>query len=119
MIAKVLCTPDAQRKLSELTQLRGGEGIARAEIEFREVPYFLVSRARTRDSWLESGKDINAMRVMDVSAAGLIIDPDSEPLADDPNQARRHTFVPWTNVISLTVERPETGASPDAPEANG
>ena len=56
----------------------------------------------------ETKGDVNAMRVLDVTEQGLIVDPDSEPLPQDPNAARRHTFIPWTNVISLTVERPQS-----------
>ena len=73
------------------------------EIEFREVPYFLVSRSR--EQWTEGRGDINAVRVLAVTDLGLIIDPSSEPVGEGGNQAKHHTIVPWSNVISLTIER--------------
>lgn len=77
------------------------------EIEFREVPYCIVSRSR--ENWGGERGDINALRLLSAGSAGLVVDPDSRPVEGQNNQGHRHTLIPWTNVISLTVARGSGG----------
>ncbi len=103
MIAKCQCSAEAARKLREFAVMDSGEGPCVAEIEFREVPYFLVSRSR--EKWMEGRGDINVVRVINATSLGLVIDPASESVETQSAQASRHTMIPWANVISLTIDR--------------
>lgn len=97
MIARLDCSAEALQRLHELAGMGAVSVAGVAEIEFREVPYFLVSRSR--EQWTEGRGDINAVRVLSVTDLGVVVDPASDPRA----QAARRTIIPWTNVISLTV----------------
>lgn len=102
MIARVSCTENAARALREFCALPGKAGECGGEIEFRELPYFLVERSAHR--WTEGQGDVNVVRVLAANDRGLVIDPLSETM-EAGKVAGRHTLVPWTNVVSLTIER--------------
>ncbi len=110
MIAKGRLTKEAAAVLKEMSGIKGSSSITEAEIEFREVPYFLVSRSRV--NWTEEQGDVNEIQILWASESGLSVDPLNEPTKDkdDPTQALRHTLIPWSNVLSLTLIRNEFGS---------
>ena len=95
-----LCTLShtAEIALREIAGLTAGEPLAGAEVEFKELPYFLVSRSRMTWDFEKQG-DINAVRLDRITDRGLLINPEPE------SACPRVTLIPWTNVISLTVAR--------------
>ena len=105
MIAKLFCEPAAAKALAAKTGIALTDGpVESVEVEFRELPYFIVSRSR--EQWTEARGDINAIKVIGASDFGLLTDPDSTP-AGDTTSPRRTTLIPWTNIISLTLtQRP-------------
>lgn len=109
MIAKMTLTPQAAAFLAASAGMDSAE-VSGGELEFRHVPYFLV--ARSREKWApEVQGDIDSVRVLNVSPLGLVVAPDGGTLGGNPAQAQRHTVVPWSNVISYTLNR---GGSPTA-----
>lgn len=95
MNAKCLCTPEAANALCKALELSCSDAVV-AEIEFRELPYCIVSRSR--EQWTEARGDITALRVVGITERGLVLDPDGEETTPS-----RRTLIPWTNIISLTV----------------
>ncbi len=83
------------------------QGPAGGEVEFREVPYFMVSRSR--EKWPEEKGDINTVRVLNATERGLVVDPLSETAGSDKTEALRQTLIPWTNIISLTLDKSSAG----------
>lgn len=103
MIAPCRVSPNAAFALRLRLGVEGSVPFSAVEVEFREVPYFLVSRSQAQ--WSTEQGDINEVNIIGANDTGLIVDPEAQPLGDDPNQARRHTLVPWANVISLSITR--------------
>lgn len=102
MISPGYCAAEAATRLAQAIGI-GIENVAlRLEIEFREVPYFIVSRSRKQ--WAEDQGDINAVCVVDANEKGILIDPDTG--AERAGNSKR-VFVPWTNVLSLSVSSAE------------
>ena len=101
MITKCTCTKEAGNVLRERVGLEASSAEARVEIEFREVPYFIVSRSK--DRWDPAKGDINAVSILAATEDGLIADPDSHPRKVDGSDETRRTLIPWANIISLTV----------------
>lgn len=101
MIAKCHCTPEAQEALKIHLQGyasdHGAITFTEAEIEFRELPYLFV--LRSREQWQEGDPDPHAVRVINANASGLVINPGRTPQDSD----NRRVFVPWANIISLTL----------------
>jgi len=102
MIARCVLTDEAAGELRSRAAIAAAEGGKSGELEFREVPYFLVSRSMK--NWSEEKGDINIVRVLNATEAGLVIDPTSETAVSGGTQAPRHTLVPWTNIISITLD---------------
>lgn len=82
--------------MRELLQLAGDTAVGPLEIEFKEVPYFLVSRAASKWSPEQQG-DLNEIEILGVGEKGLIVDPDST------GGKTRRTLVPWSNIVSLSL----------------
>lgn len=99
MIARLRCTESAARKVRAACALPEGGGACEGEIEFRELPYFMVERSAMK--WTEGQGDVNTVQIVDATDRGIVIDP----LSESDRAATRHTLVPWTNVVSLTIER--------------
>lgn len=102
MITRCSLTFEAAEKLREVLGLPKDVEVGAALLEFREVPYFIVSRSR--DKWTEEQGDINTVRLMGMNDKGLLADPDNSGKAK-LGEVGRLTLIPWPNVISLTVER--------------
>ncbi|MCB2155897.1 hypothetical protein KQI84_13525 [bacterium] len=98
MNAKCLCTPEAARALCQAMGLPAAD-VVEAEIEFRELPYCIVSRSR--EQWTEARGDITALQVVAIGDRGLVLDPGST--TSDGQDSARRTLIPWTNILSLTV----------------
>ncbi len=94
MISPCRCSETAGRQLAVILGLEAGVG--QAEVEFREIPYFVVSRSR--EKWNPERGDINAVDLEQVTDRGLIFTGDG--------QAKR-SLVPWQNVISITARTEE------------
>lgn len=101
------CSAVAEAALRERIGFPSAAPFGDVEVEFKEVPYFIVSRSRQKP-WDASRGDISRMDVVGVSTDGLVVDPDVPP-ADT-----RRTLIPWSNIISLTI----SGASAGAPEGS-
>jgi len=97
VIARCLCEADAAGSIAREIYKAEPAGTREFEIEFREVPYFIVSRSKQQ--WMEARGDINCVRVVGATALGILIDP----AAGVPGE---RTFVPWTNVLSMTMRPP-------------
>ncbi len=93
MLSPCRCTPEAERELRALFGIPESETLGGVEAEFREVPYFLVSRSRQQ--WSPEKADINELLLIGADERGIYVDPDSA--------GRRMTLVPWPNVVSLTL----------------
>ncbi len=103
MLSPCRCHPDAHEGLREIFGLAESDAVDTGEIEFKEVPYFLVARSRSQWQPEESG-DINEIHIMRAGERGLVVDPD----AGQPG--RRQTLIPWSNVLSLSITRAGEGA---------
>jgi len=105
------CKPSAraEKELRRLLCLEGQEGLTIVEVEFRELPYFMVARSRVKWDAASQG-DINVVSLLHVTAEGIVVDPLSQPLPGSDTQAVRHTLIPWQNVISLSITRADSGA---------
>ena len=96
MLTKCRLTHRAKVAIQAALQAPSGQPIHCAELEFKELPYFLVSRSRAGWNTEEKG-NINEILLENVSERVLIVDPDV-----NDNKCRR-TLVPWANVISISV----------------
>lgn len=104
MLSTCRCGEASRPPLGEILGLGDTSALETVEVEFKEVPYFLVSRSRMQ--WdAEKAGDINEVLLVDVTAGGLVVAPDGE---DAPHG--RRTFVPWQNVISLSTTRTHKGS---------
>ncbi len=103
MIARIQCSPTASAQLRDACAMPSLAGACAGELEFREVPYFMVSRSAA--NWSDAQGDINTIRVLSATALGLVIDPLSETNGGEGTEAVRQTLVPWTNVVSLTLDK--------------
>lgn len=109
MISSCFCSGEAQARLCDHFGIRGDAAVAEVQVEFKEIPYFIVSRSRM--SWNPEQGDINAINLLNVNERGIFVDPVSlqgQPAAADGGS--RQTFVPWSNVLSLTITRADRGA---------
>ena len=98
MISPARCTPEAARALAGQLGLPGDVSFDALEVEFREIPYFIVSRSRA--TWDQGAKgDINAFEVLSVGQHGMLVNSSGE------QSDQRFTLIPWANVISITVKR--------------
>jgi hypothetical protein len=88
------------RSLCEKTGIDLSGAVSAVEVEFREVPYFIVARAR--DKWSPEQGDVNAFQIIGVTDTGLLADPKS--LSKTDALSNKQTFIPWTNILSLSVE---------------
>ncbi len=107
MIAPCKLTPAAEAVIRGMLGFETAAPVVSAEIEFREVPYFLV--ARSREKWSAEQGDINEVQVIAANEFGLVINPDNRPTGGDLPQAPRHTLVPWQNILSLSLGRDAGG----------
>ncbi|MCC6548324.1 hypothetical protein IT570_14290 [Candidatus Sumerlaeota bacterium] len=108
MISFCFCSGEAHARLCDFFGFHRDEKVAGVEVEFREIPYFIVSRSRT--AWNPEQGDINAINLLSVNDGGIFVDSVSmqgQPAADG---SRRHTFIPWSNVLSMTITRAAKGA---------
>jgi hypothetical protein len=81
-----------------------GEPIGSVELEFKELPYFIVSRAKVR--WDPSMGDVSEIAIARINDRGLVVNPE---IGGDPSEPTRFTFVPWTNIVSLSITRAHQG----------
>lgn len=101
MLSPCRCTAESRSALRAQFGLAADAPIAGVEVEFREVPYFLVSRSR--QAWSPtSAENINELQLAGLGERGLLVDPDGE--------GKRLTLVPWQNVISLTISNVEASS---------
>lgn len=104
MLSTCRCGEASRPPLGRLLGIEDSSALETVEVEFKEVPYFLVSRSRMQ--WdVEQAGDINEVLLVAVSDGGLIVAPDG---ADVP--AGRRTLIPWHNVISLSTTRTHKGS---------
>jgi hypothetical protein len=108
MLSACRCSREAEVSLRSLLGIAAGDPISGVELEFKELPYFIVSRARTR--WDPAMGDINVIQIVRITDQGIVVDPRvmaEDEVAAEPGQL---TFVPWPNVVSLSITRaPEGG----------
>lgn len=105
MLTTCRLSDNAQRALSA----EFGEDAIGAEIEFKELPYFMVTRSRT--NWnFETQGDINAILMLDITDRGIMVDPERE------GEPARKTLIPWSNIISLSIVRGADDSSPTKEE---
>ena len=100
MLTVCRLSEDAKKSL----QAMFGCAAAGAEAEFKELPYFLVTRSRTAWDAGEKG-DINTILLVAVNERGLVVDPER-----GANEPARLTLIPWPNVVSFSITRPAGGA---------
>jgi len=94
MIAKCHCTKESQTALQKFAGVDSKDFSTLAEIEFRELPYFLVSRSR--EKWMEGSEDVNAVKLVGANEHGVVFNPGPS------NEDSKRTFVPWQNIISFS-----------------
>lgn len=92
------CTEVAARQLRETMGLVGAEAFTGIEVEFRELPYFVVSRGRLKQN-PETAQEIT-LPLLRLNERGLVFD---SRLPGQEGEAV--AFVPWQNVISLSITR--------------
>jgi hypothetical protein len=108
MLSSCRCTPEAEASLRSIYGLSGSEPISGIEIEFKELPYFIVSRAKVR--WDPAMGDINVIQLVRISDQGLVVDPRVIVEGESSDEPGQLTFIPWPNVVSLSITRaPEGG----------
>ncbi|MBI1290116.1 hypothetical protein GC173_02565 [bacterium] len=108
MLSTCRCSSQAEASLRTLMGLPEATRIAGVELEFKELPYFIVSRAKVR--WDPAMGDINVIQIDRINDQGLVVD--TRVLADDETDGEpgQLTFIPWPNVVSLSITRaPEGG----------
>ena len=106
MISPCTCSADGRAQLLGLMGVQPTLGAPADEVnlEFRELPYFIVSRARLRREGAPSGAgDVAGMQILGANTLGLLVDP---RLEDSPADGPQRVFVPWTNVISVSFRTP-------------
>ena len=96
MIAKCFCSSDAKASLAKSLGVSDEQSSELAEVEFRELPYFFVSRSK--EQWMEGQGDPNSVRIVSATEQGLLFDPG----ANSQQKERKVCFVPWLNIISLS-----------------
>lgn len=79
---------------------------ASVELEFKELPYFIVSRSKVK--WDPSLGDVNLVTLLRATEVGLVVDPEFGE--SQSGNGMRQTLIPWTNVISLSITRADEGA---------
>lgn len=95
MLTQCRLSAQARTALTALLPVPSGMQLSGAEVEFKELPYFLVTRSRT--TWdAEKMGDINVISLEAVSERGLVVDPQVA------GATQRLTLIPWANVISLS-----------------
>jgi len=106
MLSSCRCSSAAEASLRSLLGLGAGDAIASIEIEFKELPYFIVSRAKVR--WDPAMGDINVINLVRITDQGLVVDPRvaGDDADSEPGQL---TFIPWPNVVSLSITRAHEG----------
>jgi hypothetical protein len=108
MLTNCALTHRSSEALREAFSVPRGEEILSAQLEFKEMPYFLVSRSR--ENWdFEMRGDINAVLLVGMTDRGLLVDPSPKS-----GREKKVTLIPWANVISLTVT---TGAGGTADQS--
>ena len=103
MITTCTSTPEIAARVCDYLGLDVAPPVAEWELEFREVPYFIVSRSRER--WEIDQGDINTACIVGVNERGLVLDPESGKPERYTSGKQKETLIPWTNIISLTVTR--------------
>lgn len=104
MLCTCKCSESSRNALGEILGVGDASMLQTVEVEFKELPYFLVSRSRAQ--WNpESQGDINEVELIAVSEKGLLVAPDG---SGDENG--RRTLIPWQNVISLSTTRTNKGS---------
>jgi hypothetical protein len=105
MISPCTCSADGRAQLLGLMGVPTmGTPADEVNLEFRELPYFIVSRARLRREGQPMGAgDVAGMQILGANSLGLLVDP---RLEDTPAEGPQRVFVPWTNVISVSFRTP-------------
>ncbi len=106
MLSPCRCSPRAEASLREILAVEDADPIDKVEVEFREVPYFLVSRSL--EKWKPEEGDINEITILQFSDRGMVVDAEGRTKAD--GSSMRQTLVPWQNIISLSITRAGDGA---------
>lgn len=102
MLCTCRCSDSSRSSLGEILGVGNSANLETIEVEFKELPYFLVSRSRVK--WdTETQGDINEIELLSVTNNGLLVAPDG-PATD------ARTLVPWQNVISLSTTRTTKGS---------
>lgn len=101
MNVKCLCAPAAVSRIRQMAGLDAAAKVGMIEVEFRELPYFLVTRSR--ELWSDDQGDINAVRAIAATEFGLVVDAASGDARSDDKEPRQRTVIPWANIISITV----------------
>ena len=107
MLSSCRCSSAAEASLRSLLGLNAGDAIAGIEIEFKELPYFIVSRAKVR--WDPAMGDINVINLVRITEQGLVVDPRVSSDGDADSEPGQLTFIPWPNVVSLSITRAHEG----------
>ncbi|MCC5877183.1 MAG: hypothetical protein JJU11_13260 [Candidatus Sumerlaeia bacterium] len=104
MLCTCQCSEASRSALGEILGVGDSSMLQTVEVEFKELPYFLVSRSRAK--WdPESQGDINDVELVSVTEKGLLVAPDGAGDAEG-----RRTLIPWQNVISLSTTRTNKGS---------
>lgn len=108
MLSPCIVSREAAPALCDLLGFSASPGSA-VDVEFKEVPYFLV--ARSRAAWMpEQQGDINAISIVGVTDRGLVVDPMNALAAESELTGTMRTLIPWSNIVSLTITRADSGA---------
>ena len=104
MLCTCRCNEESKISLLHLFEMTDHTMLDTVEVEFKELPYFLVSRSRA--AWNpEKQGNINDVELIAVIDEGLLVAPEG---TDEPGF--RRTLIPWTNVISLSSTRTTKGS---------
>jgi len=106
MLSPCRCTPRAEAALRDLLDAVDVCAAPHVEVEFRELPYFLVSRSQSQ--WQAGpAADVNVINILDVTERGLLVDAEAQSIDVEPV---RRTLIPWQNIISLSLGSAPVGA---------
>jgi hypothetical protein len=101
MVATCQLSAEAKRSLAPVFGVPEGS-VFGAELEFRELPYCIVSRAKIR--WDATMGDVNELVLVRLADQGVVVDPELGSNATNP-EAARLVLIPWQNIASLSITR--------------